>query len=97
MERASVSPFDLELLWRQLEDAKLKLDHCHNYLREINQDSTEGVVSEEDGKNAYQHALVMQEQAVSRYLSAINDFKAAVALDTLDEDKGEARAVDEHA
>ena len=81
---------DLEVLWRRIEDAKLQLDHCHNYLREINEDSTEGVVSEEDGKEAYQRALVMEEQAVSRYLSAINDFKAAVALDPLDGDERQA-------
>lgn len=47
-------------------------------------------MSEEDGKEAYQRALVMEEQAVSRYLSAINDFKAAVALDPLDGDERQA-------
>ena len=75
-----LNPTEVDLLWRRLEDAKLQLDHCHNYVREIQQDHIAGTVSDADGNVAYRHALVMEEQAVSRYWRALNDFKAVLAL-----------------
>jgi len=71
----------LELLWRQVEDTKLQLDHCHNYIREIQQDKITGAVPEGDGNLACRHALRTEAVAVNRYLKALNEFKAALALE----------------
>jgi DNA-binding NarL/FixJ family response regulator len=74
-----LNPHTLELLWRRLEDAKLQLDHCHNYIREIQRDR--GAIPESDGKFAYRHALRTEAVALNRYLKALNDFKAALPLE----------------
>jgi len=76
-----MAPSKLDLLWRRLEDSKLQLDHCHNYIREIQRDRIAGAVSDGDGNLAYKHALRTEEEAVSRYMNALHDFKAALVLE----------------
>ncbi len=77
----AVNPLRLELLWRRLEDAKLRLDHCHNYIKEIKQDKLSGAVSFSDGNYAHVHALRAEEVAVKRYLKALGDFKTALMME----------------
>lgn len=68
----------LELLWRRLEDAKLQLDHCHNFVKEINQDKLSGAVPFSDGNYAHVRALRAEEIAIERYFGALEAFKAAL-------------------
>lgn len=69
---------NLELLWRRMENAKLQLDHCHNYVREISQDKVSGALPIADGNLARRHALRAEELAVEAYVSALDDFKVAL-------------------
>ena len=68
----------LALLWKRMENAKLQLDHCHNYLRDIQHDTVSGAVSGVDGNYAHLHGLKAEELAIGRYLRAMNDYKAAL-------------------
>lgn len=68
----------LDLLWKRLEDAKLQLDHCHNYIRDIQRDTVSGAVPAGDGNYAHLHGLKAEEYAIGRYLRAVNDYKAAL-------------------
>ena len=52
---------DLESLWKRLEDAKLRMDHCHNYVMEIQQDKLSVAVPFADGNYAHVRALRAQE------------------------------------
>lgn len=72
---------EFELIWSRLEDAKLHLDLCHNYIKEIWQDKASGAVPESDGNLAHKHALRAQETALDRYLHALHDLKMALALE----------------
>lgn len=65
-------------LWKRLEDAKLQLDHCHNYVREIIQDKAHGALAPKEENLAYRHALKAEELAVKTYFRTLNDFKAAL-------------------
>lgn len=83
---------DLDMLWRRLEDARLRLDLAHNYVREITDDLKDGAVPEPDGNLAYRHALRAEDLAAQNYLSILNRYKAIVlagqAQDGEDRDSG---------
>ena len=68
----------LELLWKRLEDAKLQLDHCHNYVREIKKDKVSGAVPFADGNYAHLRGLRAEEHAIESYWRALNEFKVAL-------------------
>jgi len=76
-----ISPHKLELLWRRLEDAKLRMDFAHNYLNEIRQDRAAGALPSPDGQHAHLRALNEQQVAVKNYFSALEDFRAALSLE----------------
>lgn len=90
-----VNSYDLELLWRRLEDAKLQLDNCHNYIREIKQDKAAGALPFGDGNLAHRHALRAEELAIKTYFRALNDFKEALALQKAPEPPSSGAAADE--
>ena len=71
----------LKLLWRRLEDAKLHLDHCHNDIRVIALDQYEGAMPSIDSAWAHSRALMAEELAAKSYLTALADYKAALALE----------------
>ncbi len=68
--------FDLDMLWRRLEDAKLRLDLAHNYVREITADLKQGTVPSPDGEFAYRRALQAEAFAVENYLKILDRYKA---------------------
>lgn len=47
----------LKLLWKRLEEAKLQLDLCHNFMNEIRDDKAAGTVSVADGSYAHGRTL----------------------------------------
>lgn len=71
----------LDLLWHRLEDAKLQLEFALSYLKEIRADQLCGDIPAPDGYYALRNALAGEEEAVTRYLCALHDLKAALALD----------------
>ena len=79
--QGAVNSQKLELLWRGLENAKLQLDHCHNYVREIRQDRATRVLPSPDGNFVYSRALSAEESAIQAYFRALNDLKAALLLE----------------
>ena len=66
----------LEGGWRRLENAKLQLDHCHNYINDLHRDMALGGVPCADGHLACVHALRAQELAIENYRSVANDYRA---------------------
>jgi len=69
----------LNLLWKRVEDARLQWKFARNYVNEVNEDRV-GVPSA-DGSYAHLHALHAQHLAVESYLNALQEFKAALALE----------------
>lgn len=79
----------LDLLWKRLEDAKLQLDHCHNFIRDIQHDTPSGAVAAAEGNDAHLHGLKAEELAIGRYFRAVNDYKAALLSQTSLAEPGE--------
>lgn len=75
-----------ELLWRRLEDAKLQLDLCHNFMKEIREDQAAGAISLADGNYAHGRALRAEETAVERYARSLADLKRALASERFQKD-----------
>ena len=70
-----------ELLWRRLEEAKLRLDDYHNLVRRIADEKTSGAVPFADGNYAHVRGLRAEEVAVQNYLHALQTFKEALLLE----------------
>ena len=85
---------NVDLLWKRVEDAKLQLDNCHNYIREIKQDKAAGALPIADGNLAYRHALRAEELATKAYLRAMSDFRAALVVENPPESTSPAVTVD---
>lgn len=75
-----VNPHKLELLWQRLEDAKHESDLAHK--RSILFREDKSAIPMPDGHYAHRQALQDEQQAISRYLSALQDFQAALASPT---------------
>jgi DNA-binding NarL/FixJ family response regulator len=71
----------LDLLWTRLEDAKLELDLAHSHMQGVNQDQVSGTVPSADSNYAYERGLKAEETATQKHLIALQDFKAALALE----------------
>jgi DNA-binding NarL/FixJ family response regulator len=82
----------LDLLWQHVEDARLKWKSSHNHVKEINQDTD--VMRGADGSYAHLHALGAQHLAVKNYLHALQDFKAALALENAPREEQAVETVD---
>ena len=66
-----------ESLWKRVEDARLQWLGIHDHFQEINEATAS--VTTHDGRYARSHALHIETIAVKSYLSALQDFLAAVA------------------
>ena len=72
----------LDSLLSRLEHAKLRLDLAHSHTVRITLDpGLRGTLSSEN-RNVYQRALHAEERAVSDYLTALNELKAALLART---------------
>jgi DNA-binding NarL/FixJ family response regulator len=67
-----------DLLWRRLQDAKLQLDVAHQQITKAKEDKISGTVPSADGNYAHTLTLHDHELAVTNYLKALGDLKAAL-------------------
>ena len=72
----------LDLLWTRLEDAKLRLDVAHSYVKEIRQDQ----LPSPDHDYAHRLALDAEALALKNYLRARSDFRATLASEPVFEE-----------
>ena len=56
---------ELEAAWRKLDDAKLQLDHAHNYTREVAGDIQSGNVAFAEWEDACRRALRVEQLALA--------------------------------
>jgi len=75
-----------------VEDARLKWKSSHHHVKEINEDGD--VMPAADGSYAHLHALRAQRLAVKNYLHALQDFKAALALENAPQEEQVVETVD---
>jgi len=68
----------MDLLWRRLENAKQGLDLAYQQITQVKQDRISDVVPSADGNYAHTLALRDHEVAVTNYLKALGDLKAAL-------------------
>lgn len=80
-ESMPLKPHKLDLLWKRLEDAKLQHDFALTYTKEIKADKLSGDIPAPDGHYAHRNALRGELEAVERLLTALQDFKAALAAE----------------
>lgn len=71
----------LDLLWKHVEDARLRWKLARNYVNEVNENRASGAMPYSDGSYAHLHALHAQRLAVESYRRALQDFQAALTLD----------------
>jgi DNA-binding NarL/FixJ family response regulator len=81
VDSVTVNPDKLELLWMQLEDAKLEVDFVHSHVQGVTEDKVAGAVSSSDSNYAYGRGLKAEETAIKNHLVALQEFKAALELE----------------
>ncbi len=72
-----MTPVELDLLWKRVEDARLKWKSAHQRVKAVHEDSAS--IPPADGSYADVHSLQAQLVAVENYLHALQEFKAELA------------------
>lgn len=70
---------NLDFLWKRVEDARHQWKLAHQCVKEVDEDRA--AMPAADGSYAHLSALSAQHRAVDQYLRALQEFKAALALE----------------
>ena len=66
------------MLWKRVEDARLRWKSAHQYAEEVQEDRFAGGMPSADGSYVHLRALNAQRLAVENYHRALQDFNAAL-------------------